>query len=68
MIENISEEPIFMINQDTGLVKKLIELESEYSVDHLIIKFYKTKKYLIKNNNEYSFFFEQEHKINFEIY
>ena len=69
VIENISEEPIFMIDQDSNSVEKLIELDSnlEVEVDHLIIKFYKTKKYLIKNNNEYSFFFEHEHTIDFEI-
>ncbi len=49
--------------------KELIKLNSNLNVevDHLIIKFYKTKKYLIKNNNEYSFFFEHEHTIDFEI-
>jgi len=58
-----------MIDQDSDTIKKLIELDSELEVevDHLIIKFYKTKKYLIKNNSEYSFFFEHEHSIDFEI-
>ena len=58
-----------MIDQDSNTIEKLKELdpELEIEVDHLIIKFYKTKKYLIKNNNEYSFFFEHEHSIDFEI-
>ncbi len=67
VIENISEEPIFLIDQDEEKIEKIKELDSQLEIDHLIIKFYKTKKNLVKNNTEYSFFFENEHKINFEI-
>jgi hypothetical protein len=67
VVENISENPIFLIDQDEERIDKIQEFDGELEVDHLIIKFYKTKKNLVKNNTEYSFFFENEHKINFEI-
>ena len=49
------------------IVEKLMELDGDIEIDHLIIKFYKTKTSLIKNDSEYSFFFESEHEINFEF-
>ena len=44
-------------------VTALIELNENYEVDHLIIKFYRTRNQIIKNDLEYKFFFEKEHKI-----
>ena len=69
VLENISNEPMFKIDMDSiePIIEKLIELDEDIQIDHLIIKFYKTKNSIIKNNNEYSFFFESEHKINFEF-
>ena len=67
IIENISDEPLFMINQDENKITKLVEIDGEIEVDHLIVKFNKTRRNLVKNNNEYSFFFEREHLIDFEI-
>jgi len=63
VIENISREPLFLIDYDNNQIKKLIELNDNYEVDHLIIKFYRTKNEIIKNDLEYKFFFEKEHKI-----
>ena len=63
VIENISREPLFLINNDNDEIKKLIELNENYEVDHLIIKFYRTRNQIIKNDLEYKFFFEKEHKI-----
>ena len=69
VLENISEEPMFKIDMDPDepIVEKLMELDGDIEIDHLIIKFYKTKTSLIKNDSEYSFFFESEHEINFEF-
>ena len=63
VIENICREPLFLINNDNDEIKKLIELNENYEVDHLIIKFYRTKNEIVKNDLEYKFFFEKEHKI-----
>ena len=63
VIENVSKEPLFLINNDNDEIKKLIELNDNYEVDHLIIKFYRTKNEIIKNDLEYKFFFEKEHKL-----
>jgi hypothetical protein len=63
VIENICREPLFLINNDNDEIKKLIELNENYEVDHLIIKFYRTRNEIIKNDLEYKFFFEKEHKI-----
>jgi hypothetical protein len=63
VIENISREPLFLINNDDNEIKKLKELNENYEVDHLIIKFYRTRNEIIKNDLEYKFFFEKEHKI-----
>ena len=69
VIENISKEPMFCINMDNEnpIIEKLIEIDEDIEIDHLIIKFYKTKNSIIKNDSEYSFFFESEHEINFEF-
>jgi hypothetical protein len=67
VIENISENPIFLINNDTEQITKLFEPIDQIETDHLIIKFLKTTKDLIKNNKEYSFFFEQKHHIKFSL-
>ena len=69
VLENISEEPMFKINMDYDkpVIEKLLELDDDIEIDHLIIKFYKTKNSLIKNDPEYSFFFESEHEIDFEF-
>ena len=69
VLENISEEPMFKIDMDPDepIIEKLLELDGDIEIDHLIIKFYKTKKSLIKNDPEYSFFFESEHEIDFEF-
>jgi hypothetical protein len=69
VLENISKEPIFKINLDTdeAEISKLIEFDGDMFIDHLIIKFYKTKKSIIKNDPKYSFFFESEHEIDFEF-
>jgi hypothetical protein len=67
VIENISDEPIFLINEDEKIIEKLLNINNVIEVDHLIVKFYKTKKYIIKHNSEYSFFFENDHRINFQI-
>ena len=60
---------MFKINMDLEepVVEKLLELDEDIEIDHLIIKFYKTKNSLIKNDPEYSFFFESEHEIDFEF-
>ena len=63
VIENICKEPLFLINNDNYEIKKLVELNEDYEIDHLIIKFYRTKNEIIKNDLEYKFFFEREHKI-----
>jgi hypothetical protein len=60
VIENISREPLFLIDYDNNQIKKLIELNDNYEVDHLIIKFYRTKNEIIKNDLDYKFFFEKE--------
>ena len=67
VIENISTEPLFLINNDLGTINKLQDINDKYELDHLIIKFYRTYKDIIKNNKEYNFFFEQNHKIKFNI-
>ena len=67
VIENISEEPLFVINNDLGKIHKLQNIIRNYELDHLIIKFYRTSKDLIKNNKEYSFFFERNHRIQFTL-
>ena len=69
VLENISEKPMFKINMDSEkpIIDKLLELDEDIEIDHLIIKFYKTKNSLIKNDPEYSFFFESEHEIDFEF-
>jgi hypothetical protein len=51
---------------DLKEITKLQDLyitNSNLIIDHLIIKFYKSRKSIIKNNNEYSFFFENDHRI-----
>ena len=58
---------IFLINNDTETITKLQDINDEYKLDHLIIKFYRTYKDIIKNNKEYTFFFEQNHKIKFNF-
>ncbi len=55
------------MDSDEPIIEKLLELDGDIEIDHLIIKFYKTKKSLIKNDPEYSFFFESEHEIDFEF-
>jgi len=69
VLENISEKPMFKIDMDSEepIVEKLLELDGDIEIDHLIIKFFKTKNSLIKNDPEYSFFFESEHEIDFEF-
>ena len=67
VIENISTEPLFLIDNDLGTINKLQNINDEYKLDHLIIKFYRTYKDIIKNNKEYNFFFEQNHKIKFNF-
>ena len=70
VIENLCEKPMFKINMDIDMsIEKLIEFDNHKDkiIDHLIIKFYKTANSLIKNNLKYSFFFEEEHEINFEF-
>lgn len=67
IIENISEDALFLINNDTETIKKIKEIDDELEIDHLVIKFYKTKNNIIKNNKEYSFFFEDKHDIQFEF-
>jgi hypothetical protein len=67
VVENISEEPIYLINNDTQDITKLFEPETSVELDHLIIKFYKTKKDIIKNNKEYSFFFKKNHHLSLEL-
>ena len=66
IIENISEQPLFYINNDSGEIKKLQEIEPMV-IDHLIIKFNKTHKDLVKNNKNYNFFFDKSHFIAFEL-
>jgi hypothetical protein len=69
VLENISEEPMFKIDMDADepIIEKLLEIDGDIEIDHLIIKFNKTKNSLIKNDPEYSFFFESEHEIDFEF-
>jgi hypothetical protein len=69
VLENISEFPMFKIDMDSDkpTIEKLLELNEDIEIDHLIIKFYKTKNSLIKNDPEYSFFFESDHEIDFEF-
>ena len=55
------------MDADEPIIEKLLELDGNIEIDHLIIKFYKTKNSLIKNDLEYSFFFESEHEIDFEF-
>jgi hypothetical protein len=66
IIENISEYPLFYINNDTGEIIKLQNIKP-ITLDHLIIKFYKTHRDLIKNNKEYKYFFVESHLIIFEL-
>ena len=70
VIENISDNPMFLIDMDLKQITKIINFNDEqnnFIIDHLIIKFYRSKKNIIKNNNEYSFFFENEHHIELEL-
>jgi hypothetical protein len=71
VIENISDNPMFLINMDLKQITKLLSIDIDenktYILDHLIIKFYRSKNNIIKNNNEYSFFFENKHEIQFAI-
>jgi hypothetical protein len=69
VIGNICSEPMFRIDMDSDepYIEKLIELDSDIEIDRLYIQFYKTKNSLIKNDSEYSFFFESEHEIDFEF-
>jgi hypothetical protein len=64
-IENLNEKPMFLFNE--GKIEKINELNEENSVDYLIIKFYKTKFDLIKNNLEYTHFFDNNHQIEFSF-
>jgi hypothetical protein len=66
-IENISNEPLFLINNDDNIIEKIKDIDEEIEIDHLIIKFMKTKYNIIKNNSQYSFFFENEHDFQFEL-
>jgi hypothetical protein len=66
VIENISEKPLFCIDNDDGEITKLQTIE-HVNIDHLIIKFYKTDNDLIKNNKNYKFFFDTNHQITFEF-
>jgi hypothetical protein len=56
-----------LIDNDNNQIKKLINLNDNYEVDHLIIKFYRTINEIIKNDLEYKFFFEKEHQIIFNF-
>jgi hypothetical protein len=69
VIENISEEPMFRIDMDSEFpqIDKLLNFNEDIEIDHLIIKFNKTKNSLICNDPKYSFFFESEHEIDFEF-
>ena len=69
VIGNICSEPMFRIDMDSDepYIEKLLELDSDIEIDRLYIQFYKTKNCLIKNDSEYSFFFESEHEIDFEF-
>ena len=66
VIENISEHPLFCINNDTNEITKLQDFPP-VKLDHLIIKFYKTNKDLVKNDKDYNFFFNTHHLITFEL-
>jgi hypothetical protein len=70
LIENINEKPMFYINLDDDEIKK-IEYESDDDNvkfgEYLLIKIYKTKNEIIKNDIGYSHFFENKHVLNFEI-
>jgi hypothetical protein len=66
VIENISSKPLFYINKDNNEIKKLIDFEP-IEIDNLIIKFYKTPRDIIKDNKEYNYFFNNKHKIYFEL-
>ena len=66
-LENVSDNENENIESPEPVIEKLLELDEDIVIDHLIIKFYKTKESLIKNDSEYSFFFEEEHQINFEF-
>ena len=67
VIENISENPLFLIDMDLKIITKLQNFNiidnDNFIIDHLIIKFYKSKKSIIKNNNEYLFFFQNNHQL-----
>ena len=67
VIENISDDPLFRIDMDNNKIDKIFELTIDQEIDHLIIKFYKTKNSIIKNDRKYSFFFNEDHQINFEF-
>jgi hypothetical protein len=60
---------MFRIDMDYEIpqITKLVSVNEDITIDYLIIKFYKTKNSLIKNDPEYSFFFESEHEIDFEF-
>ncbi|AYV80208.1 MAG: putative minor capsid protein [Gaeavirus sp.] len=66
IIENISDEPLFLINNDTNDITKLTNINPK-EIDHMIIKFYKTKKDIIKHNKEYAFFFNASHNISMKL-
>ncbi len=66
VIYNISPDPLFYINNDTGEIKKLFDFEP-INLDHLIIKFYKSSHDIVRNSKEYNFFFNDSHIINFEF-
>ncbi len=66
VIDNLLEnKPLFLINNDENKIEKLNEIENTDYVDELIIKFNITEIDNIKNNIEYSFFFENHHFIEF---
>lgn len=66
VIENLSSDPMFYINSDDNIQKRMIQQSLNMDIDYLIIKFYRTKKDVINNTKEYSHFFESKHTIEFE--
>lgn len=71
VFENIYKKPLFYINLDDNIINKINCddmvncLDDNY--ENLIIKFYKTKNELMKNDIGYSFFFEHKHILNLHI-
>ena len=61
----INNGDVVLANPNEG-IKKLIDIK-EIDTDNLIIKFNKSKKDLIKNSKEYSYFFNDKHTITFEL-